>query len=85
MVGSAQVLPIGAHLRSLADNSGSDGYVTSSGYSETLGRGVALGMIKRGASRQGEVLSVVTGPAAGLRVRIVPPCAYDVEGARLNG
>ena len=72
------VLPLGAHLGTAGD---SQGFVTSSGYSDTLARGVALGMVRGGRTRIGEHL-----PLLGLSrtVEIVEPAAYDPEGLRLD-
>lgn len=78
-----RVLPLGAHLGNDRGN-GSEGYVTSSGHSPTLGRGVALGMVKGGRARTGEVLRIITG-GVGAAAEIVPLCAYDPQGERLNG
>lgn len=78
------VLPIGSHLGDAASPIGSEGYVTSSGYSPLLGRGVALGMVRGGRSRVGEVLDLVSGGMRG-RVEITTPRAYDPSGERLHG
>ncbi len=59
--------------------------MTSAGFSPALGRGVALGMVRRGRVRLGEEFDVVTGAAKGARVRIIPLAAYDIGGDRLNG
>ncbi len=82
-VGSSAVLPIGAHLVKTPGAKISEGYVTSSGFSPILGRGVALGMVNAGRSRLGEILEVATGGVTA-RVRITTPCAYDPEGGRLH-
>jgi len=77
-------LAIGAHLRGETEQEGSEGFVTSAGSSPILGRGVALGMIKSGSRRHGQVLTVVSGPSRGRRVRVTAPGAYDPKGERLN-
>lgn len=77
-------LPVGAHLARDGAPAGSEGYVTSAGFSPVLRRGVALGMIRSGAARMGEELVIITGEGKGRRVRIVTPCAYDPEGERLR-
>ncbi|MEI9984807.1 MAG: sarcosine oxidase subunit alpha family protein [Aliidongia sp.] len=84
VVGSSAVLPVGAHLVKAPGAKISEGYVTSSGFSPVLGRGVALGMVNAGRSRLGEILEVATGGMTA-RVRITAPCAYDREGGRLHG
>jgi sarcosine oxidase subunit alpha len=59
------------------------GFVTSSYLSPTLGRPVALGLIERGATRHGETIELQhLGQVR--RATIMPPCAFDPEGARLN-
>jgi sarcosine oxidase subunit alpha len=78
------VLPIGAHIvASSKGRSESEGYVTSSCASETLARGVSLGLVRAAQSRMGESIHVYfegrVWPA-----RIVPPCQYDPKGQRLN-
>ncbi|MFN3945797.1 MAG: sarcosine oxidase subunit alpha family protein [Allosphingosinicella sp.] len=73
------MLPVGAHLGRAGD---SQGFVTSSGYSECLGRGVALGMVRGGRTRLGERIPLLSGAG---EVRIVDAAAYDPEGERLNG
>jgi sarcosine oxidase subunit alpha len=85
VIGDTEAIEIGAHLRSAATGEGSEGYVTSAGFSEALGRGVALGMVKGGRSRHGEEMVVVTGDRPGRRMRITAPGAYDRNGERLNG
>lgn len=85
VVGSNDAIPIGSHLRGFGKHEGSEGYVTSGGFSPTLGRGVHLGMVQGGQARIGEELDVVTGDAVRRRVRITKPGAYDAAGERLNG
>ncbi|GAN81672.1 sarcosine oxidase subunit alpha family protein [Acidocella aminolytica] len=60
------------------------GHITSSYWSETLGRSVALALLRDGRARTGEQLYVplATGNA---RVSVVAPVFYDPEGTRLNG
>ncbi len=84
-VGALAAIPVGAHLRGASARDGSEGFITSSGFSPILGRGVALGMVRAGRSRHGEELEVVTGEGLGRRVRVTPPGAYDRPGDRLNG
>jgi sarcosine oxidase subunit alpha len=77
-------VPIGAHLvRSEAPND-SEGYVTSSGFSPVLNRGVALAMVKSGRARLGEHMIAIT-PEGALPVRITSNAAFDPSGSRLRG
>jgi sarcosine oxidase subunit alpha len=82
-IGSDQPLAVGSHVRGGGLSRGSEGYVTSSGFSPTLGRGVALAMVRGGRARMGEELQVLAdqGPQ---KARIVQPCALDPKGERLN-
>jgi sarcosine oxidase subunit alpha len=60
------------------------GRVTSTYHSPTLGRGIAMGLVERGPERLGEVIEFLGDGAQPLRVRLVAPCVYDPEGERLN-
>ncbi|MDJ0921675.1 MAG: sarcosine oxidase subunit alpha family protein [Henriciella sp.] len=82
-VGSNAMLPVGAHLFMGGADGGSEGYVTSSGFSPTLQHGVALAMVKGGRARMGQVFEVRMDKALH-RARIVDPCFYDPSGDRLN-
>jgi sarcosine oxidase subunit alpha len=77
-------LPTGAHVASGAGRARrSQGYVTSSHFSPTLGRPIALGLVEAGLSRMGETLSVYH-LGAERRATIVNPVALDPEGKRLH-
>ncbi|MGI6853494.1 2Fe-2S iron-sulfur cluster-binding protein [Mesorhizobium sp. 1B3] len=60
------------------------GFVTSSYDSPVLGRPIALGLIERGASRHGETIRV-RHLGRECEATICAPCAFDPEGARVNG
>ena len=62
-----------------------EGRVTSSYYSATLGRGIALGLVHRGPDRMGEVLRFAGPEEARIRARIVDPVVFDRKGARIDG
>jgi sarcosine oxidase subunit alpha len=80
----AAALPIGSHVAPRAGEQGSGGYVTSSCFSPTLGRGVAMGMVLGGHGRLGETVMVLTDH--GQRpAEVVTLAAYDPSGERLNG
>lgn len=78
-------LPTGAHaVETRGGARRSIGFVTSSYQSPVLGRPVALALIERGLSRLGETLDFVhLGTTR--RATIAPVCAFDPEGARING
>ncbi|TGV09582.1 sarcosine oxidase subunit alpha family protein [Mesorhizobium sp. M8A.F.Ca.ET.173.01.1.1] len=77
-------LPTGAHGVKRSDGRlHSQGFVTSSYQSPTLGQPVALGLIERGAARHGETIEIQH--LGKLRTAtIAAPCAYDPSGDRLN-
>lgn len=60
------------------------GYVTSSYYSPTLGRSIALALIDGGLGRLGEAVTVAL-PGQPVRAIIGKSRFYDLEGARLHG
>jgi sarcosine oxidase subunit alpha len=77
-------LPTGAHVTAGAGRARrSEGYVTSSYTSPTLGRPVALGLVEAGLSRMGETVGV-THLGAERRATIVNQVALDPEGKRLH-
>ena len=59
------------------------GHVTSSYYSATLGRSIALALVRGGRERLGRTLYVPT-PGGNLPVQVVSPVFYDPKGSRLN-
>jgi len=78
-------LPTGAHAVETRNGARrSIGFVTSSYGSPMLGRPVALALIERGLSRMGETLEFVHLGAT-RRATIAPVCAFDPDGARING
>jgi sarcosine oxidase subunit alpha len=60
------------------------GRVTSTYLSPTLGRGIAMGLVHRGPERMGEVIEFAVGGGRTVAARIVDPVFYDKEGARQN-
>jgi sarcosine oxidase, subunit alpha len=77
-------LPTGAHVVEGAGRARrSQGYVTSSYLSPTLGRPVALGLVEAGRSRMGETVSVYH-LGRERRATIAPAVALDPEGKRLH-
>src|SRR5690606_15191950 len=59
------------------------GQVTSSYWSPTLKRSIALGLIRNGRARKGETISFPLEDKV-VTARIVDPVFYDQEGRRLN-
>jgi sarcosine oxidase subunit alpha len=60
-----------------------DGRVTSSYASPTLGKPVALGLIKGGVKRLGEIVKIYDADSI-CEAEVVHPCFYDKDGKRLN-
>ncbi len=62
------------------------GRVTSTYYSPTLKKGIAMGLIKHGPDRMGEVVSfpTVDGSNTVVKAKIVSPVFYDPEGEKQN-
>lgn len=77
-------LPIGAHI--VAERNGkrqSLGYVTTSHDSPTLGRPIALALVDGNAAREGAPVTIWhLGEAR--KAMVVPPCAFDPDGARID-
>ncbi|MDE2049644.1 MAG: sarcosine oxidase subunit alpha family protein [Gammaproteobacteria bacterium] len=76
----AQVVP----TRQRAAPEAAIGHVTSSYYSPSLGRSIALALVSAGRSRMGETLYVAL-PDGDIPVQVASPVFYDPRGSRLNG
>jgi sarcosine oxidase subunit alpha len=60
------------------------GHVTSSYWSETLGRSIAMALVAGGRDLMGQTVHVPM-PGCTLTAKVVLPMFYDPEGSRLNG
>ena len=69
-----------------AERAAAQGYVTSAGYSPTLGAPLALGFLRDGRARQGQVVKMV-GHLRGAEVlcTVTDSVRVDPEGGRLRG
>ncbi|MBM2414346.1 sarcosine oxidase subunit alpha family protein [Marivita cryptomonadis] len=81
-------VPAGAHLMTKGDTvqaKNDQGYVTSACYSPNLGCHIALGFLKSGDTRIGEIIRLVS-PLTGVDhdVEVVSPHFVDPEGDRLR-
>jgi sarcosine oxidase subunit alpha len=78
------LLPVGAQIAQAQPPTLTEGHVTSSAMSATLGRPIALGMLTRGASRMGERVRV---HHLGLTIEadVVSAPFIDPPGVRLHG
>ncbi|MDE4272935.1 sarcosine oxidase subunit alpha family protein [Phaeobacter gallaeciensis] len=82
------VLPDGAYAVGNGVNANGQkntiGRVTSTYYSPTLGKGIAMGLVKHGPDRMGEVLDFPGTDGTIFKARIVDPVFYDKEGEKQN-
>ncbi len=84
----SSVLPDGAYIPAHGKNANgqqnTQGRVTSTYYSPTLGRGIAMALIHRGPERMGETVGVPVHDGTGrvVEAKIVETCFYDKEGAK---
>ena len=77
-------MPTGAHaVETREGKRRSIGFVTSSYFSPTLNRPIALGLVERGDARMGETIAFYH-LGESLRATISPLCAFDPEGSRLH-
>lgn len=60
------------------------GHVTSTYFSPTLGRSIAMALIKGGSRRMGEVLTFPLAEGKVMRATVVDPVFLDKEGARAD-
>jgi sarcosine oxidase, subunit alpha len=58
------------------------GRVTSTYHSPTLGRGIALGLVHRGPERMGEVIAFHGDGGRMVEARIIEPCFHDKAGEK---
>ena len=93
LVGLKPVTPMarlhaGAHLLSTAvlpSLESDEGYVTSVAYSATLGHWIALGLLRGGASRQGERIRLFDPLRDNFAaVEVVSPVFVDPSGSKLK-
>jgi sarcosine oxidase subunit alpha len=61
------------------------GHVTSSYFSPTLGRSIALALLAGGRGRLGDTVTLPLEGGRAAKAKVVAPVFYDPEGARLHG
>ncbi|MFP4043525.1 MAG: sarcosine oxidase subunit alpha family protein [Rhodosalinus sp.] len=80
------VLPHGAYATAPGTNANgqrnTQGRVTSTYDSATLGRGIAMGLVHRGPERMGEVLEFPKVDGTVVKAKIVEPVFHDREGTK---
>ncbi len=87
--GAVKLLTSGAHLfeaEAEANRENDQGYITSVGWSPSLGANLAMGFLKNGRARHGEVVRMVDH-LAGVETlcEVTDPVVFDPEGGRTRG
>ncbi|WP_296421070.1 sarcosine oxidase subunit alpha family protein [Pseudooctadecabacter sp.] len=82
------VIPDGAYAVAEGENANgqrnTQGRITSTYYSANLGRGIAMGLVKDGPDRMGEVIEFPKTDGTVVHAKIVSPVFYDPEGSKQN-
>jgi len=82
------VLPDGAYATAAGHNANgqreTQGRVTSTYYSPTLGRGIAMGLVLNGPDRMGDVIEIPKVDGGIVKARIVDPIFFDKDGEKQN-
>jgi sarcosine oxidase subunit alpha len=82
------VLPEGAYILGRGENANgqrnTEGRVTSTYYSPTFDRGIAMALVLKGPERMGQTVQVSNKGGAPIPARIVDPVLYDKAGEKLN-
>ena len=82
------VLPDGAYATAEGHNANgqreTQGRVTSTYYSATLGRGIAMGLVLHGPDRMGEVIEFPKVDGTIIQAKIVDPVIFDKAGEKQN-
>ena len=82
------VIPDGAYV--IADGVNANGQrhtqgrVTSTYHSPTLNRGIAMGLLRHGPARMGEVVEFNTVTGATVKAKVVDPVFHDKDGSKQN-
>jgi len=82
------VLPDGAYVIGKGVNANgqrnTEGRVTSTYFSPTLGKGIAMGLVRRGPERIGETIRLGRTDGTEVKARIVDTVWYDKDGRKQN-
>jgi sarcosine oxidase subunit alpha len=82
------VIPDGAYAVAEGDNANGQrnvqGRITSTYYSANLGRGIAMGLVKDGPDRMGEMIVFPKTDGNVVHAKIVSPVFYDPAGEKQN-
>jgi sarcosine oxidase subunit alpha len=79
-----EVIPEGSQIVASSNSKAMLGHVTSSYYSPTLKRSIAMAVVKGGLSKMGETVTVPLAHGRFIQAQIASPVFYDKEGARQN-
>jgi len=81
-------LPDGAYVPASGNNANgqrnTQGRVTSTYHSPTLGKGIAMALVHNGPDRMGEVLEIPGTDGTTYKARICDPVFYDKDGEKQN-
>ncbi|WP_312527583.1 sarcosine oxidase subunit alpha family protein [Paracoccus sp. (in: a-proteobacteria)] len=84
-----RMIPDGAYAMAEGHNANgqrkTQGRVTSTYISPTLGKPIAMGLVHHGPDRMGDVLEFTNPGGEPVKARIVDPVFFDKEGTRANG
>ncbi|MGR3713932.1 MAG: sarcosine oxidase subunit alpha family protein [Shimia sp.] len=82
------VIPDGAYIIADGTNANNQrnvqGRVTSTYYSPTLDRGIAMGLLHNGPDRMGEVVEFNKVDGSTVKAKVVDPVFYDKDGEKQN-
>ncbi len=82
------VIPDGSHAPAAGTNANgqrnTQGRVTSTYYSPTLKRGIAMALVLNGLDRMGQEIEFQNDKGGLIKARIVDPVFYDKDGAKQN-
>ena len=82
------VIPDGAYIPSAGHNANGQrnvqGRITSTYYSPTLDRGIAMALVHKGPDRMGDVLEIPKLDGSTVKARIVDQVFYDKDGEKQN-
>ena len=83
---SIQKIPDGAYALKSGGSSSEDvlGHITSTYFSPSLDKPIAMALLKNGKSLKGQEVDIPLGSGNKLRAIVVDPQFYDIEGKRQN-
>jgi len=81
----SEVLSEGAQILNSNTNSNMLGHVTSSYFSPTLNRSIAMGLVRDGLRRKGEKIIVATAKGKRSPSTIESYVFFDPDGLKMNG